>query len=831
VKTDILAQLVFATNGVGLRTFAKQLGWNDLMSLSRELQVLQAEGFVRFSGGRWKATPKGKLSINGPAAQPSVVNKAGVRPAPRPKTEPKRGEENGSLTTIAVQARRRQEAMPDGPSPAHKKTFAVSALLSYYRACLAAEDRNDPRADWNEAGDRFVPIRLSGAWWPTDGRPSSLSVARSILPGGFQQALGRSTGEGTFHLGYPLEVFRAGSSGLMVRAVCSVPLRWKVAVNDVIVFETIETSVTLNVSWMNFHRKRVNLKALAERIAPELLSVEAEDDEVDAPLAQPVELQELCVALNLAFAKSRNSELTPLSTELRMPGKPGLHNVAALFVTSGARYSAAAIRDLEVLAKYPEGQFGGTALGTMFGGAQPERLQNAAVLEPIDLTYSQLAAVRSALSEALTVITGPPGTGKSQVVTAILSSAVAQGRTVLFASRNHAALDAVGPRLEELSPERPLMIRLNRRWGDGSPVRISDLIKTLVAHPVSASDGLRPDNQVLYLSSLDEERAVIMDRAATLSLDREAVAAMEAELAQHLTALRLDAEKAIELPAPTDRRSGPKDRTGWIGWALERVMRAFGSLTAKKHHEAAWEACGCPAPDRSSFDRHSQWVARLGRAKHLMRDIRERAARLSSEEDQTQLGKRLEALTAEIRSVMRRLMPALAKSLDWMDDGERKNLLEMRGNTGKGRLSGAGVAGVLRHYPIWALSNLTVARFVPPELIFDYVVIDEASQCDIGSALPLLARARRAVVVGDPAQLGVVSTLSPDWEVEQLDSLGLSSAPGIGRFRQSRNSLFDLASTVNGASRHLLTDHFRCHADIAAYIEGFYGSQLFLLRQ
>jgi superfamily I DNA and/or RNA helicase len=166
-----------------------------------------------------------------------------------------------------------------------------------------------------------------------------------------------------------------------------------------------------------------------------------------------------------------------------------------------------------------------------------------------------------------------------------------------------------------------------------------------------------------------------------------------------------------------------------------------------------------------------------------------------------------------------------------MDDGERKYLLEMRGNTGKGRLSGPEVAAVLRHYPIWALSNLTVARFVPPELIFDYVVIDEASQCDIASALPLLARARRAVVVGDPAQLGVVSTLSPEWEVELLETLGLSSAPGIGRFRQSRNSLFDLASTVNAASRHLLTDHFRCHADIAAYVEGFYGSQLSVLTE
>jgi hypothetical protein len=762
------------------------------------------------------------MSIKGPAAQPSVLSKAG--PAPRPKTTPKSGEETGSLSTIAVQARRWKEAAPDRPSPAEKGTFAVPALLSYYRSCLAAEDRNDPRADWNEAGDRFVPIRLSGAWWPTDGQPSSFSVARSILPDGFQQALGRSTAEGSFHLGYPIEVFWAGSSGLMVRAVCSVPLRWKVAANDVVVFETIETSLMLNVSWVNFHRKRVNLKALAERIAPELLNGEAEDDDVDTPLAQPVELQELCVALNLAFAKSRNSELTPLSTELRMPGKAGLHNVAALFVTSGARYSAAAIRDLAVLAKQPERQFGGTALGTVLDIAQPERLQNAAVLEPINLTYSQLAAVRSALSEALTVITGPPGTGKSQVVTAILVSAAAQGRTVLFASRNHAALDAVGPRLEELSPERPLMVRLNRRWGDGSPVRMSDLIKTLVARPVSASDGVRPDDQVLNLSTLDQERAVIMDRAAALALDREAVAAMEAELSQHLTALRFDAAKVAELTAPGNARSCAQGRTGWIG-------RTFRLFVAKKYHQAAWEECGCPAPNKSNLDQHSQWVARLGRAQHLMRDICERACRLPSEEDQAQLGKHLEALTAEIRSVMRRLMPALAKSLDWMDDGERKYLLEMRGNTGGGRLSCPEVAAVLRHYPIWALSNLTVARFVPPEFIFDYVVIDEASQCDIASALPLLARARRAVVVGDPAQLGVVSTLSPDWEGELLESLGLSSAPGIGRFRQSRNSLFDLASTVDAASRHLLTDHFRCHAEIASYVEGFYGSQLSVLTE
>ena len=36
--------------------------------------------------------------------------------------------------------------------------------------------------------------------------------------------------------------------------------------------------------------------------------------------------------------------------------------------------------------------------------------------------------------------------------------------------------------------------------------------------------------------------------------------------------------------------------------------------------------------------------------------------------------------------------------------------------------------------------------------LFDLVVIDEASQCDIASVVPLLARGRRAVLAGDPMQ-------------------------------------------------------------------------------
>ncbi len=70
------------------------------------------------------------------------------------------------------------------------------------------------------------------------------------------------------------------------------------------------------------------------------------------------------------------------------------------------------------------------------------------------LNAEQQTAVREALTEPITVITGPPGTGKSQVVTAILVNAAWRGFRVLFASKNNKAVDVVMERMNALSPDQ-----------------------------------------------------------------------------------------------------------------------------------------------------------------------------------------------------------------------------------------------------------------------------------------------------------------------------------------------------------------------------------------
>lgn len=69
--------------------------------------------------------------------------------------------------------------------------------------------------------------------------------------------------------------------------------------------------------------------------------------------------------------------------------------------------------------------------------------------EVYDADSSQTLAMIRAASGLSMVIEGPPGTGKSQTITNIISEAVAAGKTVLFVSAKRAALDVVKRRLED----------------------------------------------------------------------------------------------------------------------------------------------------------------------------------------------------------------------------------------------------------------------------------------------------------------------------------------------------------------------------------------------
>ncbi len=90
----------------------------------------------------------------------------------------------------------------------------------------------------------------------------------------------------------------------------------------------------------------------------------------------------------------------------------------------------------------------------------PDNLDQGKLLPLISLNESQTRAAEEIISKRpLTVISGPPGCGKSQVVVASLLNAWARGFTVLFASNNNKAVDVVRERIEHFESEFPIAVR------------------------------------------------------------------------------------------------------------------------------------------------------------------------------------------------------------------------------------------------------------------------------------------------------------------------------------------------------------------------------------
>ncbi|MCK4798798.1 MAG: hypothetical protein KAT05_15585, partial [Spirochaetes bacterium] len=137
-----------------------------------------------------------------------------------------------------------------------------------------------------------------------------------------------------------------------------------------------------------------------------------------------------------------------------------------------------------------------------------------------------------------------------------------------------------------------------------------------------------------------------------------------------------------------------------------------------------------------------------------------------------------------------------------------------------------------RFLPTWIVTNLSAKNSVPfSDNIFDLLVIDEASQCDIPSAIPLLFRAKNIIIIGDPKQLKHIATL------DQLSEKKIASNNNISEyyvdFSYNNNSIYDLCErtikTVN-ESETFLNEHYRCHKDIITYSnKHFYDGKLQIL--
>ncbi len=469
----------------------------------------------------------------------------------------------------------------------------------------------------------------------------------------------------------------------------------------------------------------------------------------------------------------------------------GLRNAAAIFLADESSFTRRIAEDLDAIAEWPEERRTVTALHALLSYSAEKHGETSAGLNVVEiepLTEKQFLAADAALSGAVTAIQGPPGTGKSQTIVTLLASALAAGGSVIFVAKNHRALDEIEKRLLELLPGSVAMVRARDADGERN-VSMFDVL-------VDLANGSAADSEAVEAGG--DRQKLILDAAA----NRVAAFRTESERARYHLILADLIER------------------------LEDLDKAYAATGASSSH-SRWK--GLVEWLRGWFRRNQEDLHSTHFKNTRPEEIRRRI---------TALRRKLATLPAPSDPPLPRVhkhLPQLVHAREAPDADtlqhlrSRKSDIEfMRSGARMRNLTADDASVLLRYRPVWAASTGAVPARIPlSPALFDLAIFDEASQCDIASALPILARAKRAVIVGDPEQLSFIPSLGRAQEHALMDAAGLPKA-GRAAWAQSRNSLFDFVRARIGVDRlHLLPDQFRSAPAIVDYTsETFYGGRL-----
>lgn len=741
---------------------------DERVALLAELEALSACGSVKLQrNGRW--VPIGPLT---PTTGAFVKS-----PETRPPT-------SDAATLVAAPFRRAvfpAPALPDEkPSEANK--IDPNALLRYWRSALRA----DPRGSTTEAFDRHGTvwhlISGQGNLSPEDSSFVRLRIELDTLAPDFRAALmKREANENTLAIGWPLALGRR--SGVpAVWPVGLIAAEWR-RNSGYLEIDISADDVLVNPDWLRNAARATGWQA------KDLEAVFAEADGVGLCA------EDFLSRLRDAAATQTRGKITGdwITSELD-PNAQGIFDAAAIFLPEDSSFTAGAVRDLDVIAEWSEEQLSRTALATLLGLPVQQASAQIPAVNVGSLNAEQIAAVRAACSAPLTVVTGPPGTGKSQAIVSMAASVLLAGGAVLVASKNHQALDAVEERLGGLAPDVPFVVRTLSPSGE-----VDRSFMTVLAELVQG-DASRSRQSDEFVRHQLTELAITRERALdTLALRAD----LECDIADLLE--RIEARRRAPAIKPAPMAEEVETTLGLIAQLAKLLGRLLGQET-------------------SSSPKGRAILPSLGNLEAELVELRNSRDELIEPPD-------VVALTQEIGDLARIALVGTLKARATVTHEVREELdlakadIEFGGT--KAKLPPNIAQAILAHRPLWLVSVLGAPKRLPLESrLFDLVIFDESSQCDIASALPLMARAKRAVVVGDNRQLSFIPQLgqAQDRNLMQAQSLPVMR---MSRFAQSRQSLFDFAQRTPGAERILLRQQYRSVAPIVDYISReFYGSEL-----
>ena len=519
---------------------------------------------------------------------------------------------------------------------------------------------------------------------------------------------------------------------------------------------------------------------------------------------------------------------------------------SAIILTKRPSVTAGVLHELTQIAEKPSGIYRETALSIINEEYSQSKEKSVPMkdmnkitdfypITPLSLSDSQLQVVKNIDNSKFVAVQGPPGTGKSQTIVNLVAHLVANGKTVLVASRMDKAVDVVAERLNDLGASHMALRagRLNYQR------QLSEELNNLLAQNNSDLDDDIED--ILLVDTKDMKDH--LDMLKNMENKSETIIKLEKNWHDKLEEVE-EQEKILGKKEYIKKtlKKGEIDMVAGIIKVLEHNMEKAGFISKianftslgqlkkilnLKDFDVNYETIGKLKQELEfanmewSLRKIEADIQKTGNLHMLAEQIRTMKRKQKSLATNILKNKRREALKELLRDEnKRRRLKVHAKSLVANRKRLQTNILEEED-----------FRPLLEAFPCWCVTTYAVSDSLPLKPgMFDVAIIDEASQCDIASCFPILFRAKRAVIVGDDKQLPHLSFLEKAKEQSFLSQYGIPDKYQLmWRFRT--NSMFDLADYYSMNSV-MLDEHFRSLPQIINFSNHeFYNDRIRVMRK
>ena len=515
---------------------------------------------------------------------------------------------------------------------------------------------------------------------------------------------------------------------------------------------------------------------------------------------------------------------------------------SAIILTKRPAVTAGVLHELLQIAEKPSGVYRETTLSVINDEYNQAIERNSNKddntpfypITPLSLSDSQERVIKNIENNKFIAVQGPPGTGKSQTIVNLVAHLIANGKTVLVASRMDKAVDVVADRLNDLGAPY-LALRAGRaNYQKQLSLQLQDLLSGKVGLDDDVEDYIFADTKDMK-QHLDILRETEQKCENIIKLERK-WHDLRDEIKEH--ALTVGEMKYIKRAL----KKSEIDNINDVIKTLTENMEKAGFFAGLKNMSSLRQLK--KILDLKDFDVESENLDRLKveldfitqkwQLRKIEADIQKIGNLHVMMEQIRQLKKKQKTLAVNIlKSTRREALKALLR-----DDKKKRrikvhamSLVERRKKLQSKILEEEDFRPLLEAFPCWCVTTYAVSDSLPLKPgMFDVAIIDEASQCDIASCFPIMYRAKKSVIVGDDKQLPHLSFLEKAKEQSFLSQYGIPDKYQLmWRFRT--NSMFDLADYYSMNSV-MLDEHFRSLPPVINFSNReFYSDRIRVMRK